>query len=316
MATNTTIKYKTFDQAVDEVKGDFENYNLQNKIKNHQLIKVAKRCNYDLGLRIYKTKNIILQVEKGRAKLPDDFYVLNYLYGLGHFTSKTAVPQGTHVEEVPLAAPTYHPGSPTIDICATPDPCPVPDPCPDPCDPCQSPDPCGCSSCNCSTWINCQGEEMQLIQKIKYETRKWTEFYKIRMVGDDQYYDKLCLNKSWQAKHTGHIRDGWIYFSFTEGEVYLNYQGMMEDEEGNLLVLSHDEIDTYYEYAFKKKIIEILLGNNEQVNQLFIKIVHQEFKESRIKARSIVSTPNFKELRGVWANNRKAMFNRYYKMFT
>jgi len=315
---NHLLKYKTFDQLVSEVKGDFENYNLHNRIKNHQLIKVAKRVNYSLGLKIQKTKNVILEVENGRVQLPEDFHLVNYIYGLGHYESIDAMPQGTHVEEVPLAAPTYFPGpvNGAIDICATPDPCPVPDPCPDPCDPCQAPDPCGCNSCGCSTWMNCKGQEMTLIQKIKYRTRKWSEFYKIQMVGDNQYYDPLCPNLSWQCGQTGFIRDGWMFMSFKEGQIYLNYQGMMEDGDGNLLVLDHDEINNYYEYALKKKIIEILLGSDEPVNQTFISIVHKEFKDARTTAIGIVRTPSFNELKNVWAANRKAQFNKYYKMFT
>ena len=48
MSYNYTLKYKTFDQLLEEVSVDFSNYNLMNMIEPHQLIKVAKRVNYDL----------------------------------------------------------------------------------------------------------------------------------------------------------------------------------------------------------------------------------------------------------------------------
>ena len=70
MSYNYTLKYRTFDQLLDEVFVDFQNYNLMNMIEPHQLIKVAKRVNYDLGLRIFMTKQAVLEVEKGKAKLP------------------------------------------------------------------------------------------------------------------------------------------------------------------------------------------------------------------------------------------------------
>jgi len=315
--SNYNLKYRTFDQLLASVKGDFESYNLEDLIKPHQLIKVAKRVNYDLGLRIYKTKNIVLEVENGKAKLPDDFHILNYAYLLGNFETVNAVPQGTHVEEVPLDAPTYHPGTKTIDICATPDPCPTPEPvCPDPCDPCQAPDPCGCETCGCDTWINCKGQTMQLIQKIKYQTRKWSEFYKIKITGDDFFFDPLCPNKTWVAKENGFIREGHVFLSFKTGTLYLSYQGMMEDKDGNLLVLDHPLINEYYEYAFKERIIEILMGNNETVNTGFVKLIMGKFREARITANGIVNTPDFDELKEVWTMNRTAMFNKYYKMFS
>jgi len=309
---NYTLKYRTFDQLLASVKGDFEAYNLEDLIKPHQLIKVVKRVNYDLGLRIHKTKNVVLDVENGKAKLPDDFLVLNYTYMLGNFETVTAFPQGTHVEEVPLNAPTYQPGVKSIDICATPDPCP-PDPeCPDPC---QAPEPCGCNTCNCSTWINCKGDEMQLIQKIKYQTRKWSQFYKIKITGDDNYFDPLCPNKSWMSKEGGFIREGHVFLSFKSGTLYLNYQGLMEDDDGNLLVLDHPLINEYYEYAFKERILEILMGNNETVNAGFAKLIMGKYREARVVANGIVNTPDFEELHEIWSMNRTSMFNKYYKMF-
>ena len=51
------IKYRTFDQLLASVKGDFEAYNLEDLIKPHQLIKVAKRVNKDLGLNAMNDEN-------------------------------------------------------------------------------------------------------------------------------------------------------------------------------------------------------------------------------------------------------------------
>lgn len=306
------LKYKTVDQLIAEVKSDFEAYNTEGLIKPYQLIKVAKRVNYDLGLKIHQTKNIVLEVDNGRAKLPDDFMVLNYAYLLGNFEMVSPMVQGTHVEEVPLDAPTYHPGVKNIPICGTPEPCPEPEPeCPDPCedDPCATEQPCG-------TWINCKGEEMQLIQKVKYQTKRWTEFYRVHIDGDDQLFDASCPNKRWQSKHNGFIKDGYIYLGIRKGEIYLNYQGIMEDGEGNLLVLDHPMINEFYEYAMKERVLEILMGNGESVNGNFVSRIDMKLRFSRNNALSIVNTPDFAELKRMWKVNRQAMFNKYYKMFS
>lgn len=311
-----TLKYKTFDQLLSEVKSDFESYNLEDLIKPQQFIKVAKRVNYELGLKINKTKNTVLEVEFGRTKLPDDFLIANYVLGLGDYESISPVIQGTHVEQVNLSAPTYQPGVASIDICATPPACPIPEPsCPDPCEPCQAPSPCGCNTCNCSTWVNCKGDTMTLIQKIKYETRRWTEFYKIRLVGQPDFYDPMCPNLNWSSDITAFIRDGYIWTSFKTGKIYLNYQGLLEDDEGNILVLDHDYINEFYEYAFKERLVENLLANNETVNPNLIGRIDAKLRAARNNSLSIVNTPNFSELRDMWESNRKAMFNKYYKMF-
>lgn len=308
------LKYKTFDQLLDEVKSDLDSYNLEGLIKPEQLIKVAKRVNYELGLRIHQTKNAVLEVEHGRAKLPNDFMILNFMYILGHHKTVNPMIQGTHVEEVPLDAPTYHPGQASIDICATPDPCPEPEPeCPDPC---QAPEPCGCNTCNCSTWMNCKGEEMKLIQKIKMETREWSEFYRIKLINTDEaLFDENCPNNRWMASHTAFIRDGYIYTSFKEGKLYVNYQGMLEDEECRLLVLDHDMINEFYEYAMKDRILENLLINGQPVTQGALQLIAQKLRAARNNSYSIVNTPDYKELKDVWIANRKSMFHKYYDMF-
>ena len=69
MSYNYTLKYRTFDQLLSDVQVDFQNYSLQNMIEPQTLIKVAKRVNYDLGLRIMMTKEALLEVEKGRVKI-------------------------------------------------------------------------------------------------------------------------------------------------------------------------------------------------------------------------------------------------------
>jgi hypothetical protein len=311
--SKVTLKYKTFDQLLAEVKSDFEAFNLEDLIKPYQLIKVAKRVNKDLGLRINQTKNVVLDVEKHKVKLPDDFLLMNYLYGLGRYTITSPVIQGTHVEQVPLKRPEYFPGTKDIEICATAPTCPTPEPaCPNPC---QSPEPCGCSTCNCDTWINCQGVEMQLIQKIKTETKTWTEFYKIKLTGDTKYYDPLCPNKSWNVAHTAFIQDNYLYTSFKEGQVYINYQGLLMDKDGSLLVLDDDIINEYYEYAIKERILENLMANQENVQPQFVNRIDAKLKMARNNALSIVNTPNFSELKAVWEMNRDAMFKKYYKMF-
>ena len=66
-------KYRTFDQLLEDVMVDFQTYALEGMIEPAQLIKVATRVNYDLGLRIHRTKEIVLDIEHGKAKLPNDF---------------------------------------------------------------------------------------------------------------------------------------------------------------------------------------------------------------------------------------------------
>ena len=71
-----------------DVQTDFKKYQLQDLIDPQDMIKVTKRINYDLGLRINQTKEVILEVEKGRVRLPNDFDVLNFALMCSNYTTK------------------------------------------------------------------------------------------------------------------------------------------------------------------------------------------------------------------------------------
>ena len=91
-------KFRTFDQLLEDVMVDFSTYALEGMIEPQQLIKVATRVNYDLGLRIHRTKEIVLDIEHGKARLPNDFAYLNYIFKCGEYTILDRMPGGTTIE--------------------------------------------------------------------------------------------------------------------------------------------------------------------------------------------------------------------------
>jgi len=318
MSYNYTLKYRTFDALLADVRGDFKKYELDDLIDDQDMIKVAKRINYDLGLRINMTKEIILEVEKGRVRLPNDFYTLNFALMCGSYEIKEYLPQGTHIEEkiIPIEGPQYQPAPPeVIDICNDP---PVVDPC-DPCLQCGNPcceDTCtSCSSSPISCALNCKGEAVQLVQVLKSHTRVFKVLQPIRILANAMAVECDCPNLYWESPMTAWIEDGWLYTNFQTGKVYLNYQGLMEDADGNLMVLDHDMINEYYEYAIKQRIVENLIMDDQVVSQGKIQLIEQRYRTARNYALSIVNTPNYGELKQMWKANRKALYGKYYSMF-
>ena len=87
MDFNYTLKYRTFDQLLEDVSIDFNTFALENMIEPQQLIKLAKKINYELGLRLNQTKEILLEVHHGKVKLPDDFYTFNFAFILTLYLS-------------------------------------------------------------------------------------------------------------------------------------------------------------------------------------------------------------------------------------
>ena len=88
----------------------------------------------------------------------------------------------------------------------------------------------------------------------------------------------------------------------------------MIDDDGNIMVPDHEMINEYYEYALKKRILENLIMNGEQVGERF-NLIMMEFRAARNNALTIVNTPNFSELQKMWQINRKAQYHNYYDMF-
>lgn len=117
-----------------------------------------------------------------------------------------------------------------------------------------------------------------------------------------------------QCFHQGYIKNGFLYTNFDEGEVLVNYQSTMEDEDGRLIVLDHDEINEYYEYAIKERILENLYLAGEDVAQRY-QLIAQKLRLSRNLAKSYVNTPDFNEIKELVQMNRKAMYYRFFKMF-
>lgn len=319
MSYNYTLKYRRFDQVFDDIQVDFKNLSLENMIEPQELIKVVKRVNYDLGLRINTTKETLLDVCKGNVKLPNDFFVLNYALVCDEVTVTQGMPQGTWIEDRPFVTP--YQATPTyIDPCCAP----VVN-----CNQC-NPDPCSCGSqvevpacqlpvINSCTKprieLNCKGESFELVQIVNPGiTRTYKRTFPIKILENPQMIDCGCPNLYMSSYHSAWIRDGYLYTTLKDAVIYISYQGQLEDEEGNLLLPDHDMLNEYYEYAIKQRILENLMMNDEPVGPK-LQIIEARLRAARNNALSIVNTPNFSEMKRVFDMNRKAMYGKYYDMF-
>jgi hypothetical protein len=328
MDFNYTLKYRPFDQLFEDVTIDMNTLALENMIEPQQLIKVAKKINYDLGLRINQTKEIILEVCHGKVKLPDNFYTFNYAFICGEFEDHIGyggMSGGTNIQEVP-----YIETPSTVNTCApisvncrtcNANPCnhtagcdlnhPIVDPIPTEYDP---NNPYGDTCVPPRVFMNCKGEKWELIQVLNTgATRKYTRLIPLRMKAS-QEIECDCPNLYHNTANQGWIKGGFLFTTFDTGKVYLNYQGAMEDEAGQLLVPDHDLLNDYYEYALKQRLLENLFMNGEDVSAR-LQLIEVKLKAARNQALSLVNTPNFKELEDMWWTNRKAMYSKYYDMF-
>jgi hypothetical protein len=290
----TELKYRTFDELIGEIATDFAIYNNEGLIEPAQLIKIAQKVNYDLGLRINGTKEKMLELEHGKVRLPDDFYVLNYAYLAHRHTVTYRANSGRHTENVIMENGTHETCSrcykPEIDCC-----------------------------CEATYAQECQNGEkiyVQVVEKRKMETRIYESFDRVRISADTGRAAALHQghNRDGHDGHFAYIKNGFIYTNIEHGNLYISYQGALEDDEGNLLVLDHPMINEYYEYAIKQRLLENLFINGEDVAQK-LQLIEQRLRPARNNALTIVNTPDFAEMYNVWRTNRRAMYARYYDMF-
>jgi hypothetical protein len=280
MAAN--IQYRTFDQLIEEVSIDFSTYALEGMIEPQQLIKVAMRVNFDLGVRVQRSRQVILDIDKGKAKMPNNFYSLNFAYMTGKYRVESSVPSGTLIEDVILDK-----GSVALDS----DGCPV----------------------DTSVCMNDCGDYYQLIQKSKTQVKVYESFAKVKAVG--QGVSDKCPNSRWNdSQFQIEIRDGFVYTNFTSGQVYINYQSQMESSTGELVVMDHPLVNEYYEYAIKQRILENMIFAGEPVSQQ-LNLIEARLRAARNNALSFVNTPDFAELQKIWSMNRRSQYDKYVNMF-
>lgn len=285
------LTYRTFDELLSAVLSDFKTFDQEGMIDPQDLIKVAQRVNKDLSVRIQADKNAILEVCKGKVRLPNDFYMLTHAMICGSYTVTHPVIHGIQKEQIVLETG-----------------CDVPSPLKDSdintnCKPCDRP----------IIRVNECGTKYMVVQDLKYETRTYEYFHRLHIQPSKEVHPN-CIGCRIHADRTCYIKAGWLYTNFEEGKIFLNYVGNMEDEEGNLLVLDHDIVNEYYEYAMKVRILENMLVSGEQVENLY-KLFDDKRRKARIEARNIVGMPDFAELVQVWEMNRRAQYNKYFRMF-
>lgn len=281
-------KYRTFDQLYEDVSVDFASYTLEGFVDPAQLIKVAIRVNYDLGLKIHKTKDTVLEIEHGKALLPLDFAYLNYAFRCGSYTVSEEMPCGTTIETFNPVP--YVPSPNEVSNCET------------------------TPTCNNVCVIQNCNNQYQLIHRVggSLSYRVYNMFIPLKIKKINKYTCDCFSDET--ADDIAEIRDGYIYTSFTTGKVYINYQGAMEDTNGNLLVLDHPYCNEYYEYALKQRILENMLFDGENVTPQ-LTLIEQRLRAARNNALTYVNTPDFKEMQNVWQTNRKAQYHNYYSMF-
>jgi hypothetical protein len=359
----TEVKYRTFDDLLDSVRLDLHVQDAEGMIEPQALIKVARNVNYDLGLKVNPNREKLIEIHKGKAKLPLDFNVLNFavlcegkkvwdtpgatfavvrenllkykIHELEQMVEQHRLP--TFMKTISLAAgdnvilhnlqttdivvQLHREGEATLafeytaidgnqvqihtDVAVTSVRVVIIG--------------VGTNTFNVNDKSGCQVgcEWTPSGPKITERTMHNVTTYErpVRMqIEKNKAVAPECMNGHVPSPYRAAIKNNFLDTNVDEGTIYINYQSLMEDDEGNLLVMDNERVNEYYEYALKQRIFENMIYSGENAVNL-LQMTDARLRGARNNALSYVNTPDFHEMRHLWEMNRRAMSNKYIDMF-
>jgi hypothetical protein len=275
---------------MDSVDQDFELYSTENMMDRQRLIKIVREVNADLGIKINKESDVLIEVKDKKAELPLNFRYLQAIF-LCEATGKRRRPGigGDHVQQIPVNpfmvdTPCYGSGV----ICPT-----------------------GSFTDNCgkcyflAKYPSSEEEtEYMITSPVRLTQRALSTCGQRACLGHD---DRLAYEID--------INEGIVLTNFERGTLYINYLADMVDEDNNVMVMDHPLVRPYYEYAIKKRLMENwFLTNDAEVGQKLTYLI-QMMQQSRLQAHNYVNGIGYKEVIDHWNNKRTNFLKRYVNMF-
>ena len=272
------LSYITLNQLMASVESDLRNFADNGMIDRGDVIKIVRKVNADIGLKINKENSVILDIENYKAELPVDFMYLQLAVLCTQEYHHTGTPVlGTHTIEHNEPVKHYNNQMPCVNECG------------------------GCY------WVTQQFKD----KVIKYD--RLVPLYLTREAKN--LSSENCLNLFWKSAYELDIQNGEIITNFRTGKIYISYLSDMVDEDGNVILLDHPLTTEYYEYAVKKHLLEnYMLNNDADVSQKLM-YIKNELRDAKIRALNFVTTPEYSEINKMHNLSRISFYNRYEKIF-
>lgn len=173
--------------------------------------------------------------------------------------------------------------------------------------------------------------ELKIIENCPNgQRREYTEFSNVQFV-PSKYASDFSTNEQFRnCGYVAQIKNGFIYMNTHRnhgynnydnnqnnrtlcGKMYLNYQGTLEDDEGNLLVLDHPYINTFYEWAIKVKILESLyMNDSDAAIERRLMYAKGELTKYRQASLSWAHMPEVYEMQQAYAIFRREADYRFF----
>jgi hypothetical protein len=276
-------RYISFKQLMASVTQDLHLFDDSALIREDALLKIIHYCNDKLGVRLHESKQCLLKVENGMAELPSDFWKIEMIFA----TQVIDAPQSMYMVPPNVVEYTTAPETvkqPIVNIRKI-----------------------ACKDFCCNTMWAVKYQNTEPVRKI--ETIIPLSMSQ-RCKGQTTSYCPAS-----RGQFSIDLEDNIIKTSFKEGELFICYLGLLEDENGDPMIPFHALLNDYYEYSLKERILENIYLNSEADVLQKLQYVTLKKKEAYLDAWQFSGTPEFRELDQFDKKRSQAFYNKWYKMF-
>lgn len=284
--TTTNLSYRKFDELMSSVERDLYTFADEGYFSRSMFIKEVRKVNANLGLRICKEREDVLDVFDHTALLPPDFQFLQLALAchVGHFSAPelSGAKTESHVIDINLANRSCSlNGLPTGEFKG---------------------------ACDNTMWVT---------QRLGIKTYTFSDVRELQLTqSSSSKCADFCMNHHFKhARDQMRIEEDHATFSFREGKVFINYLADMVDDDNNILILDHPMVNDYYEYTIKEKFFENMFLNKEGDFVNSYKAMQDKLRMAKIHAISFINTPEYGQLIKMFTDNRHRFYKKYIGYF-
>lgn len=270
------LNYITLSQLMASVESDLKSFADNGMIDRGDVVKVVRKVNADLGLKIYKENQALIDIDNYKGDLPADFMSLQLAVAcnIEHAFVGPGI-HGTHTVETNVPV--------------------VP---------------------NQAACMNENGGCYWVTQKYKDTVVSYNRFTQLKLApGAKRFASENCINFNWdKSGYDIDIVNGQIFTGFREGKIYINYLADMIDENGELTLLDHPLVQEYYEYSVKKQLLENYMLNNDADVSNKLGYIKNELRDAKIRALNFITTPEYSEIVKMYTRERRRFYDKYHRI--
>lgn len=277
------FQYISFKQLMYSITQDLHLFDDSALVREDNLLKVVHYCNDKLGIRLHESKQCIIPIKNGKGDLPTDFWKIEMIFATQVVNAPqtlTMIPQ--NVVEYTTAPETVK--QPIVNIRKI-----------------------ACKDLCCNTMWAVKYQNTEPVTKIE-------TIVPLSMSTNCQNHSTNYCPRS-KGQYSVDIQENIIKTSFDEGEIFLCYLGLLEDENGDPMIPFHPLLNDYYEYSLKERVLENIYLNSESDVLQKLQYITAKKKEAYLDAWQFSGTPEYGELERIYKQRTFDFYNKWHKMF-